>query len=134
MTAFGPWMILGYAGAQWMSPPYYAMLCSTMWSLDHEWSCLPPIVTVVVALFVPASIVCVVDVVIKALDSANILTDVVSHTLWKVFNIVDGVVEAVLHSVLDTISIVLDVLRNIFNLSDLDMSSSAMHSHSNLQG
>lgn len=88
---------------------------------------LPTIVVVIVVAFiVSALVVCVVhvvaepvDIITPALNLADTLSCKSCDVLRDVLDIVHGVVPFVLDTVLGTVVVVLNILRDVFDLSDL---------------
>lgn len=88
------------------------------------------VVVIVIAFIVSALIVGVVHVVAEpvgiitpALNLADTLSSKSCDVLRDVFDIIHSIIPAVLDSVLGTVVVVFDVLRNIFDLSDLSNKS-----------
>jgi hypothetical protein len=84
------------------------------------------VVVVVVAFVISALIVGVVHVVAEsvgiiapALNLANALSSESCNVLRHILDIIDGIVPLVLHTVLGIVVVVLNVLRDVFDLSDL---------------
>jgi uncharacterized membrane protein required for colicin V production len=84
------------------------------------------VVVIVVAFIVSALIVGVVHVVAEsvsiiapALNLANTLSSEACNVFRYILYILNAIVELVLDAVLDTVVVVLDVLRDVFDLSDL---------------
>lgn len=93
---------------------------------------LPTIIVVAVALVISALVVGVIHVVAKsvdivspALDPANTFSNEASNVVGDIFNILFGVVPAILHTVLGAVVIVLNVLGDVFDFSDLCREQSA---------
>ncbi|KAH0194600.1 hypothetical protein KCU70_g344, partial [Aureobasidium melanogenum] len=87
---------------------------------------LPTIIVVAVALIVSALVVGVVhvvaesvDIVSPALDSANTVSNKASNVLGHIFDILLSIIPAILHAVLGAVVVVLDVLGDVFDFSDL---------------
>jgi hypothetical protein len=84
------------------------------------------VVVIVVAFVISALVVGVVHVVAEsvgivspALDLADTLSSKACNVLRHILDIVDGIVPLVLHTVLGIVVVVLNVLGNVFDLSDL---------------
>jgi hypothetical protein len=84
------------------------------------------VVVIVVAFVISALVVGVVHVVAEsvgiiapALNLANALSSESCNVLRHILDIIDGIVPLVLHTVLGIVVVVLNVLRDVFDLSDL---------------
>jgi hypothetical protein len=84
------------------------------------------VVVVVVAFVISALVVGVIHVVAEsvgiiapALNLANTLSSKASNVLRHILDIIDGIVPLPLHAVLGIVVVVLDILGNVFDLSDL---------------
>jgi len=84
------------------------------------------VVIVVVAFIVSALVVGVVHVVSKsvsivtpALDLADTLSSKSCNVLRDILDVVHGIIPSILDAVLGTVVVVLNVLRDVFDLSDL---------------
>jgi hypothetical protein len=84
------------------------------------------VVVIVVAFVISALVVGVVHVVAEsvgiiapALDLANTLSSKASNVLRYILDIIDGIVPLPLHTVLGIVVVVLNVLGDVFDLSDL---------------
>jgi hypothetical protein len=84
------------------------------------------VVVIVVAFIISALVVGVIYVVTEsvsivspALDPADTFSSETCNVFRHILYILLGVVPLVLHAVLDTVVVVLNVLRDVFDLSDL---------------
>lgn len=84
------------------------------------------VVVIVIAFIVSALVVGVVHVVAEpvgivapALNLADTLSSKSCNVLRDILDIVHGIIESVFNAVLGTVVVVLNVLRDVFDLSDL---------------
>ena len=88
---------------------------------------LPAIVVVIVVAFIISALIVgvihivaeSVDIITPALDLADAFSSKSSDVLRNILDIVHSIIPLILNAILGTVVVVLDVLRYVFDLSDL---------------
>ena len=99
-------------GAQ--HPPLHPYSISSRLSRFARSPIIPPLIPP----FIPPLLIRIINIIIKPLHITDLIPEPARHTLRRILHIIQRIVEALLHPIIEAINIVLDILRDSLEFTD----------------